>query len=393
MVKDKKIVIVFYQATRFCPCPKTLSMKKSFIAIAFISSLNLPGLAYGQCSNSGVKNGTSFTNDNSVGTIAFSSPSNASLEDGNLADASATASLFVANTQYLKATGFGFTIPGSSSICGILVEVEKGATGINILANVKDNAVRLVKAGSPTGSDYAKSTKWTSSQTYYSYGGTTDLWGTTWTRNDINASNFGVAFSAEINGLVSLFPSALIDHIRMTVYFNIVLPVSITQFIAETGSDHSANIEWAYAGDANSVQLNIQRRSGNQDWQTIKTYAPGEAIKEQSITYIDKGCRDQQAYYRMQVVSEDGFPSYSKIATVKWPLGKLKVYPNPSTNEIHINNPVYSAEVYCTGATGSPWRLPVLVKGTGKTQLDIRHLPPGTYVLNMDGMRGIFIKK
>jgi hypothetical protein len=376
----------------FLSTPKSLSMKKSFIVIALGIALNFPGKTYCQCSNSGAKNGSSFTNDNSGGTIAFTSLSNADLSDGNLTSASATASLFVATTQYLKATGFGFTIPGSSSICGIVVEVEKGATGINILANVKDNSVRLVKAGSPNGSDYAKSTKWTSTQTYYTYGGTTDLWGTTWTRTDINAANFGIVFSAEINGVVSLFPSAQIDHIRMTVYFNIVLPVSLTQFAAETGTEHSANIVWAYAGDANSGQLNIQRKSANLDWQTIKTYGPGEAAKEESITYIDKGCRDLQAYYRIQVIAGDGSSTYSRIVTVKWRPGKFSVYPNPSSNEININHPVYSTEVYCTGTNGSPWRLPVLLKGTEKAQLDIRHLPPGTYVLNMDGMRGIFIK-
>lgn len=368
-------------------------MKRSLIVIALGISLNFPGLTFCQCSNSGAKNGSSFTNDNSAGPIPFTSPSSAGLPDGNLADASATASLFVATTQYLKTTGFGFAIPTNSSICGIVVEVEKSATGINLFANVKDNSVRLVKAGTPNGSDYAKTNKWTSTQTYYTYGGATDLWGTTWTKNDINAANFGVAFSAEINGLLSLFPSALIDHIRMTVYFNIVLPLSITSFRAGTDADHNAIIEWTYAGDHSGGQLNIQRRSGSLDWQTIKSYKPGEVSKEQSISYTDTGCHDQQAYYRMEVITGEGSINYSKIVTVKWLPGKFSVYPNPSSNEIYINHPVYSNVVYCTGTNGSPWRLPVLLRGTGKSQLDIRHLPPGTYVLNMDGERGIFIKK
>jgi hypothetical protein len=368
-------------------------MKRSLFAIVIGLILYFPEAAYCQCSNSGAKNGISFANDNSVGSIAFTSPSNAGLHDGNFADASATASLFAASTQYLKSTGFGFTIPGSTSICGIVVEVEKSATGINILANVKDNSVRLVKAGSPTGSDYAKSTKWTSTQTYYTYGGATDLWGTTWSKNEINAANFGIAFSAEINGLISLFPSALIDHVRMTVYFNIVLPLSITHFTAETGEDHNASIEWAYVGDENNGQVNIQRKSGDKDWQTIKKYKSGETGKEQLINYIDTDCRDEQAYYRIELISGDGSTDYSKIVVVRWVARKFFIYPNPSTNEIFINHPVYSSLVSCTGVDGTTWQLPVLLKGGGKTELDIRHLPPGTYILTMDGMRGIFIKK
>lgn len=367
-------------------------MKRSIIAIMLGITFGFPGSAWCQTS-SGAKNGTVFANDNSVGVIAFSSPSNASLSDGSVSSASATVSVFNASTQYLKATGFGFSIPGSSSITGIKVEVEKSAAGINIFTSIKDNSVRLVKAGTIVGSDYAKTSSWSSSSSYSTYGANNDLWGTTWTRNDINASNFGVVFSADINGLAAVFPSAQIDHIRMTVYFNVILPISIKQFTAEAGADHSANIEWAYAGEDNSGQLNIQRRSLNHDWQTIKTYKAAEVPKEQPIIYTDANCDDQQAYYRMEVISGDGTPTYSNIVNVNWSPRKFSLYPNPSSNDIYINQPVYSSVVYCNGTNGSPWKLPVLNRGSEKTQLDIRQLPPGTYVLTVDGMRGMFIKK
>jgi len=367
-------------------------MKRSIIAIMVSIMLGFPGRSLGQTS-SGAKNGSVFANDNSGGLIAFSSPSNAALSDGNVSSASATLSLFSANTQYLKATGFGFAIPGSSSITGIKVEVEKSATGITILATVKDNSVKLVKGGAIVGSDYAKTGNWSSTSSYFTYGANNDLWGTTWTRNDINASNFGVVFSADINVLAAVFPSAQIDHIRMTVYFNTILPISIKQFTAETGADHSANIEWAYAGEDNNGQLNIQRKSGNQGWKTIKTYKAGKILQDQSIKYTDADCTDPQAYYRMEIISGDGASTYSNIVTVKWAPRKFSLYPNPSTNDIYINQPVYSSVVYCTGTNGSPWKLPVLFKGTEETQLDIRQLPAGTYVLNIDGMRGMFIKK
>lgn len=376
----------------FCPGLKSKSMKRTIIAIAIGMTLYFPHPVNSQTS-SGAKNGSVFTNDNSVGSFPFSSPSNAALSDGNVSAATATLSLLSANTQYLKASGFGFTIPNSSSITGIKVDVEKKATGINILANVKDNSVRLVKAGTPVGSNYAKSSSWSSSSSYFTYGGNNDLWGTTWTRTDINSGNFGIAFSAEINGLISLLPSAQIDHIRMTVYFNTILPVSISQFSVETGADHSANIAYSYTSDENTGHFNIQRKSGNADWQTIKTYKPGIVVKEQTITYLDTGCHDHQAYYRIEVVAGDGSPAYSKIITVSWAPGKFSLYPNPCTTEININHSVHAAIVYCMGADGSPWRLPVLLNGTEKAKLDIQRLPPGTYVLNIDGMRGIFIKK
>jgi hypothetical protein len=368
-------------------------MKKTLITMILGVAINFPGIVICQCSTSGVKNAGSFTNDNSIGSLAFISPSNAGLSDGNSSAASATVTLFSANTNYLKATGFGFSLPIDASICGIKVDVEKSATGINIFASVKDNSVRLVKAGSVIGSNYANASNWSSSPGYFTYGGITDKWGTTWTRNDIISANFGVAFSAEINGLISLLPSAQIDHIRMTVYFNIILPISITRFTAEPGIGHTSNLEWAFLGEENNSQLNIQRRAGTEEWKTIKTYQPAALIPERSITYTDTGCHDQQAYYRIEAISANGSTSYSKIVTVNWATVKLSIYPNPASNEINISHSLTRPAVYCTGTDGSRWRLPLVMKGTEQSGLDIRHLPPGTYILNIEGKRGIFIKK
>jgi hypothetical protein len=368
-------------------------MKKLLITMILGVAFNFPGIVFCQCSNSGVKNASSFSNDISIGSLAFISPSNAALSDNNPSAASATVTLFAANTNYLKATGFGFSIPNSAGICGIKVEVEKSATGIGIFSSVKDNSVRLVKAGSVTGSNYANASNWSSSPNYFTYGGVTDKWGTTWTRDEINSPNFGIAFSAEINGLVSLLPSAQIDHIRMTVYFNIILPISITRFTAVPGPGHTANIEWAFAGEENNSQLNIQRRTGTGEWKTIKTYQATELIPERSINYTDNGCQDHQEYYRIQVLSANGSPSYSKIVTVSWATGNLSIYPNPASNEISISHSLNSPSVYCNGTDGSQWRLPVVMKEIKQSKVDIRHLPPGTYILNIEGKRGIFIKK
>jgi hypothetical protein len=368
-------------------------MKKPLVTIILGVAMHFPAIVKSQCSNSGAKNGSIFSSDNSIGGFPFGSPANAGLSDGNLSAASATISLFSGNTEYLKATGFGLPIPNGASICGIKVEVEKSATGISLFASIKDNSVRLVKAGIPTGSNYAKPSNWPSSPNYFTYGGVTDLWGTTWTRNDITASNFGVVFSAEINGLVSLLPSAQIDHIRMTIYFNIVLPISITHFSAEAGAGNTADITWAYSGEANNSTVNIQRKSMSGEWKIIKTYQGDGLIPERVIKFTDAGCTDHEAYYRIETISAEGSPSYSKTMRVQWAAGNFSIYPNPASNEINIIQSISGEAVYCTGSDGSRWRLPVLFKGSERSRLDTRHLPPGTYVLNINRKRGIFIKK
>jgi len=100
--------------------------------------------------------------------------------------------------------------------------------------------------------------------------------------------------------VIALLPSAQIDHIQVTVYFNIVLPIGIYQFYGRDWYSHKCQSGMAYAGDENISLLNIQRKSGNEEWKTIKTLQTGVTDKERSYTYTDMGCTDQQAFYRLK---------------------------------------------------------------------------------------------
>ena len=76
--------------------------------------------------------------------------------------------------------------------------------------------VSLIKGGAVTGSNYAATgTNWPTTMTSAGYGGTSDLWGATWTPDDINASNFGVALSAHDTSTTAR--TASVDYIQVTV--------------------------------------------------------------------------------------------------------------------------------------------------------------------------------
>lgn len=126
------------------------------------------------------------------------------------------AQLALPNTSvYLKATNFGFAVP-DVEITGIEVEVERseesGAAAV-------DSAVRIVKGGAVGTTDRAVADEWPLTDTYQTYGGPTDLWGETWSAADINASDFGAAVSVTGAGSVAF---AQVDHIQVTVYFDVV---------------------------------------------------------------------------------------------------------------------------------------------------------------------------
>lgn len=365
--------------------------RHAFVCL-FVSIIIYSNNSVAQCSNSGARSGSVFTDNNAIGSFAFSSPGNAATSDNISTSASAIASLFVGNTHYLEAKGFGFAIPPSASICGIVVEVQKNATGINLFASVEDNSVRLIKGGTITGNNYATSTNWTTSSSYYSYGGGTDKWGTTWSVADINSANFGVAFSAQISGLVSLFPSAHIDHIRITVYFNIVLPTTVSEFKATSRDDHTAHLQWKMLTSEDNTTVDIERKTSISDWQTLHSTVYTKSGTDRQYEFIDSSCSPSQANYRLKIQSGHGDISYSNIISVRWDQPSLSIYPNPAKDEFFIRYLQTTQSVYCAGTDGRSWQLRTEKRGP-MIRADISHLPVGMYVVSVDGKKGLLMKE
>ncbi|HOW29796.1 MAG TPA: Hint domain-containing protein [archaeon] len=96
-------------------------------------------------------------------------------------------------THYLKANNFGFNIPTGATINGIKVEIEKYTFGPYISWDLK-----IVKADGSIGDTNMGSGTWptpSDPNTYETYGSDTNVWGETWTAENINDSDFGVVIS------------------------------------------------------------------------------------------------------------------------------------------------------------------------------------------------------
>ncbi len=114
----------------------------------------------------------------------------------------------------LLATGFGFAIPTGSVIHGVEAWVERAASASSSLS---DNEVHLLKAGAQVGSNFASGTMYTTTDATAAYGDDDDLWGTTWTAEEINASNFGLRFRVDSDTPVAL--TAYVDAITIRVTY------------------------------------------------------------------------------------------------------------------------------------------------------------------------------
>ncbi|RKX19885.1 MAG: hypothetical protein DRP26_02650, partial [Candidatus Zixiibacteriota bacterium] len=159
----------------------------------------------------------------------WQSPWNVYSSDNSRASFNAT------SQDKLRAYNFSFSITDGSTIDGIKVEVEGYAVD-NFLTNEKIR-VGLSKSGyTLEGSskgvdlsccDYKK-------ECYISAGGSSDLWGGSWSESDIESSNFGVLiwdYDATASALY-------IDHVRVTVYYTPPAPGPTSCKVTTWYSEH-----------------------------------------------------------------------------------------------------------------------------------------------------------
>jgi len=179
--------------------------------------------------SSGPRNFATFANV-AYGVSPWGNPNYAVASDNSYA----TNSLSSGQTAYyLKATKAGFAISSAATINGIYAEFERGSSSSSGLT---DSSVKIVKAGSISGTDHSAGATWAVPDTYVGFGGSTDLWGLTWTPADINADTFGVAIAC----YASNTRTAYVDHIRITVYYT--LTVTITWALSGVSNDATGTI-------------------------------------------------------------------------------------------------------------------------------------------------------
>jgi hypothetical protein len=149
---------------------------------------------------------------NSGGGIAWISPTSITSSD-NIRSTSPLTPGSV--SQNLQATQFGFAIP-SGTIAGVFVEVEERQTGG--IGVCKDLTIQLLKAGVAAGSNKASASAWPGADTFIGYGSSSDLWTTTWSTAEVNASNFGVQIATQETGDTDSATCG-VDNVRITISY------------------------------------------------------------------------------------------------------------------------------------------------------------------------------
>ncbi|WP_421895902.1 T9SS type A sorting domain-containing protein [Marinoscillum sp.] len=155
--------------------------------------------------------GTSTTSGST--SYNWSNPSNATFDNTSAATASIVGAGNMTNT--LRLTNFGFSIPGGATINGILVEIRmQGPNG-----KTQDQTIQLRKSTGSVGTNKARrNSAWPKKNPrFIRFGGSSDLWGTTWTSTELNNTAFGIDIVAKSrNGTAS----PRVEYVRVTVTYN-----------------------------------------------------------------------------------------------------------------------------------------------------------------------------
>ena len=157
---------------------------------------------------------TGNTNTVGGGTRTWTNPGFIVAADGNNALCAFLA--LNASSNDLVGFGFGFGVPATAVIDGILLEINYVQTvGAG---SIQEKNVKLMKAGVAVGSDLSTGATLPGTAATASYGGASNLWGTTWTPADINDNNFGAVFVCQDSA--GLSATAGVDFFRITVFFH-----------------------------------------------------------------------------------------------------------------------------------------------------------------------------
>ncbi len=244
---------------------------KKYFSIGFVFVLFLLGLlimSKAMADVNGPRDAGIGTDTSNTGTVPWLNPGNITTSTGNTFATVAIASPNI--SHYIKGEGYGFSIPTNATINGIQVTIgRKSSTS----SSIKDNIVSLIKRGTVIGDNKAIAGSWSSSMTNVNYGGLSDLWGSTWTPDDINNSNFGVVLSVASNSTTN--HTASVDYMQIVVSFTPAMVDSIPPIITLVGGDMSLCKGSIFIEPGASATDNIDSSVAVTITGTVDTSTPG----------------------------------------------------------------------------------------------------------------------
>lgn len=207
-------------------------------------------------------------------------------------------------------TGYGFAIPATDIVDGILVEIEKSRSN----GAVFDLQVQLTNDGtSLIGENKAVGSAWSPSDGYVEYGGNTDNWGRAWTAIEINSPSFGVGINVWGANFGSI--GARIDHITITVYHHSsIMPITLSSFEAMVTNTNTIRLDWTTTSEINNDSFTVEKSVDGESYTPVGNIkGSGNTSTLRHYEYEDRQPYAGRNYYRLKQTDFDGTYTYSKV--------------------------------------------------------------------------------
>lgn len=135
-------------------------------------------------------------------------------ESADWTDAAEQTVVVIAYQDPLLVSDFRLSVPAGATIRGIQFDVRRSADALQAV----DYSVRALRGGAAVGTDHKKTEPWSADLAYVTFGGPTDLWGTTWAPSDVQAAGFGISIADKYTATAGN-ARAYVDYVKATVYF------------------------------------------------------------------------------------------------------------------------------------------------------------------------------
>ncbi len=165
------------------------------------------------------------------------------------------------------------------------------------------------------------------------------------------------------------------------------LSTDFTAFEA-TESGNQVLIQFQLESPELSASIELQHSDFRQDYQTIHTYKLPEASAK-TFRYVHDNPLKGKNYYRLKLNSPDGSVKYSPLKVVEIKQNGWSVYPNPVEDIIYINgNSQDIPLVFIKDIRGN-----IVHNSSDGEILDIRHLLPGIYIIEVSDSKQIQVDR
>lgn len=159
------------------------------------------------------------------------------------------------------------------------------------------------------------------------------------------------------------------------------LPIEIFELSARK---YDKEIGLLWQSNASSTCFTIEKSSNGCDFIAIgKVNSDTVENKASNYQFIDPRPDIGSNYYRLSCLDKTGIRRYSNIVSIRYLQDQIRVYPNPSKNNlIHLDLAQFECTEFCiSDISGKLVYSNAIIRGTKKTTINLNGLPPGTYFM------------